>query len=745
MENVIKKCDIIIPIYNAFDCLKPCIDSVINNTDLKNNRIVLINDKSTDDRVLPLLEEYANGESIILLKNEENLGFVGTVNKGMKYSNHNDVLLLNSDTEVTKNWLSDIQKCAYSNNRIATVTPLSNNATFASVPRMFYPNELPKDVSLEEMVKRVKKVATNEPIEIPTGHGFCLFIKREALDKVGFFDVEAFGKGYGEENDFCYRCILNNFINVLCDNVYILHKESQSFKESKIKLINEGLEVLGKRYPTIKEKSDMWISRSNIYNIGQKIALDFIKDSVKEIQKPNVLIVIHDWKNVPNNIGGTTLHVWDIIRNLRDKYNFHILAPEDGIFKVYSYWSKNDGESFVKYNEAYRFSDYSLYNYDYKKIVEEVVDLFKINICHIHHLKDSYMDVINVLKEKNIYTIMTIHDFYPVCPLINKLYEQRKYCGIASEEKCSKCLTCKGLTQEKGLSLIKYWREEWHKTLKKVDLIITPSEATKNEILEHYNDLNIKAIEHGVDIDYKEYESNSEKSNDFNIAFLGGIGIHKGYYILKKLVKKKNIGNIKIHLFGKSLEPIGDNNNFVNHGLYKREDLPRLLSENNIKLVCLFSIWPETYSYTMTESIACKVPVISYDFGAIKERIEKYNLGWLVPTDATELDILKKIKKIKDNEDEYENVMKSINNYKIKSTKEMANEYSKIYNKNICGKVETIDLDKLENHLNESTKFYYNSTLLSYSWVFKTLKWRIISKIKIPKKIKRVIKKVTRR
>ena len=127
------KCDIIIPIYNAYDCLSPCIDSIIKNTDLKNNRIILIDDKSPDKRVLPLLEEYIKKESIILLKNEINLGFVGTVNKGMKYS-ENDVLLLNSDTEVTKNWLKNIQELAYSQPMVATVTAISNNATLASVP-----------------------------------------------------------------------------------------------------------------------------------------------------------------------------------------------------------------------------------------------------------------------------------------------------------------------------------------------------------------------------------------------------------------------------------------------------------------------------------------------------------------------------------------------------------------------------------------------------------------------------------
>ena len=89
-----KKCDIIIPIYNAYDAVKECIKTVINNTNLKENRLILINDKSTDERILPLLNNFKEenaDKNIIVLANENNLGFVGTVNKGMKYSD-NDVL-----------------------------------------------------------------------------------------------------------------------------------------------------------------------------------------------------------------------------------------------------------------------------------------------------------------------------------------------------------------------------------------------------------------------------------------------------------------------------------------------------------------------------------------------------------------------------------------------------------------------------------------------------------------------------
>ena len=64
------------------------------------------------ERIYPLLIKYQNennDKNIIVLENETNLGFVKTVNKGMQYS-ENDVILLNSDTEVTKNWIEKIRE-----------------------------------------------------------------------------------------------------------------------------------------------------------------------------------------------------------------------------------------------------------------------------------------------------------------------------------------------------------------------------------------------------------------------------------------------------------------------------------------------------------------------------------------------------------------------------------------------------------------------------------------------------------
>ena len=325
-------CDVIIPIYNAYDCLAPCIDSVINNTDLKKHRIILIDDKSPDKKVLPLLRKYSNGKSIILLENKENLGFVKTVNIGMKYSNDNDVLLLNSDTEVTPNWLDKIQKCAYSADDIATVTPLSNNATLVSVPIGLQRNELPKNMSLNEYSKLIESIAYNQYPEIVTGHGFCLYIKREALNDVGFFDDINFDKGYGEENDFCYRCLNFGYRNVVCDNTIIYHKESQSFSEKRQELVEAHGKIIASKYPVYKVENERWCVNFPLLHICKNIEY-----SLDIHNKKNILCVIHEWNGINGNIGGTSLHLKDIILNLNGIYNFFVLAFYSGNYRLYPF------------------------------------------------------------------------------------------------------------------------------------------------------------------------------------------------------------------------------------------------------------------------------------------------------------------------------------------------------------------------------------------------------------------------
>jgi len=726
------KCDIIIPIYNAYDCVVECIESVIKNTNFDDNRLILIDDKSPDERILPMLKKYSKKYDFIeLLENKENLGFVGTVNKGMKYSK-NDVLLLNSDTEVGRDWLSNIKETAYSEPKVATVTAISNNATLASVPKGLQRNELPENMDFEEYADLVNKIAYDDSIELPTAHGFCMYIRREALDLVGYFDEEAFGKGYGEENDFSFRCLDYGYKHLLCTKSLVYHKESQSFSSKKEALQKENSAVLRERYPIYTRRIELWCQsfpiRKVCENVDYQIGLH---------NRKNILAIIHDWNDVENNIGGTTLHLYDLIKNLRSEYNFHVLAPSDGIYKLYSYFK--DSEKVTKFPAIDSCNIIPEYSSKYKKMIENICDGFRIDTIHVHHMIGHYFDIIDVAKEKNIHSIISLHDFYSICPTINLLYRMEKSCIGEKNKNCSECLQYK--TSIKN-NIISQWQKDWKEFLSKFDEVIAPSNSTKSIVNETYKNIKIKVIEHGIDLKKSDYVSNID--DKINIAFVGVMAPHKGSKILEEMIKKYKNSNIKIHLFGNSeIESLKHStSNYVYHGKYKREELPELLKNNNINLICSLSICAETYSYTLTENIASGIPVLAFDIGAIGERVSKSNLGWIIPSSSNTNEIISEINNILTNKEEYGKVLKSVKDYHIKTTKEMASDYSIIYKMSKIVELCESNAEKLKDILEDNYKVTETVSSAETAWILNSLKWRIVSKIKVPETVKKVIRKV---
>ena len=731
--------DIIVPIYNAYKAVEECINSIIKHTDLTKNRLILINDKSTDENILGLLNSFKNqyaSLNIIVLDNEINLGFVGTVNKGMEYSD-SDVILLNSDTEVSDFWIEEMEKCAYSQDDVATVTALSNNATLASVPNGLQPNKLPDSMSFDEYANMVYSRSLRRYPQIPTAHGFCMYIRRNALNVVGLFDQQTFGKGYGEENDFSYRCMDFGYKHLLCDSVIVYHKESQSFNEKKEQLINANMKILRKRYPLYVKNTENWCSKFPIKDI-----CDNVRIGIENRDRSNILFLIHDWSNVNSNVGGTTIHCLDLISRLRNDFNIHVLDPENDVYKLHSYFKDSEICNDVGLYKKNVMS--SFYDADYRKMLETIIDGLGITTVHVHHMIGHYFDVVDVCREKHVQSIITLHDFYSLCPTINLLYMNKEYCMEMKNKDCVNCLKDKMDVQN---NIVKNWQVHWGQFLQKFDQVIVPSNSTKEIIENVHTYINCEVIEHGIDLERNTALERNEK-DVFNVAFVGVMLPHKGSKVLEYFVKHCKHRNIKFHLFGIAHSDLLKKNhsNYEYHGVYKRNELPRLLKENKIHLVCNLSMWPETYSYTLTETIACGVPVLSYNIGAVGERILKNGFGWILENKDMNY-ALKKISEISKNLDEYNMRIRNINSYSIKSTSEMCLEYKDMYKssneihvshesiENLCRLfVDNNQLGTLmKEQITDELKLKLNSR-----------RWRMVQNIRTPRIVRLARKVLTR-
>src|SRR5204863_8217571 len=95
---------------------------------------------------------------------------------------------------------------------------------------------------------RVESVSKRSYPAIPTGVGFCLFIRRAVLDDIGLFDAHHFPLGYGEENDFCMRALARGWLHVAHDATFIYHAGHRSFGASRTAIARRAAARLSRKH-----------------------------------------------------------------------------------------------------------------------------------------------------------------------------------------------------------------------------------------------------------------------------------------------------------------------------------------------------------------------------------------------------------------------------------------------------------------------------------------------------------------
>lgn len=211
---------IVILTYNKLDYTKLCIDSIRTYTKAGSYEIIIVDNASTDGTV----EWLKSQPDIRCILNTENLGFPKGCNQGMEIAKGTEILLLNNDTIVTKDWLTNLKKALYSDEKIGAVGPVTNCSVNYQDIEVGYKN-----------VDEMQMFAANynhtnarqweEKVKII---GFCILFKRSVLDCIGFLD-EQFSPGNYEDDDYCFRMITAGYKILLCNDTFIHHFGNTSF------------------------------------------------------------------------------------------------------------------------------------------------------------------------------------------------------------------------------------------------------------------------------------------------------------------------------------------------------------------------------------------------------------------------------------------------------------------------------------------------------------------------------------
>ena len=659
--------DIIIPVYKGKQETLECIQSVLQSIQAIRYELIVINDASPDQALTAALRQKASREkSFTLLENSKNLGFVATVNRGMRVHAGRDVILLNSDTLTPKgDWISRLRSAAYVADAIATVTPFSNRATICSLPRNLFDNDLPDNNTVDDLDSLCQRINAKVQVDIPTAVGFCMYIKRSALVEVGYFDEDRWAKGYGEENDFSIRSAALGWRHVAACDVFIQHLGSVSFLAEKETRVKENLAILNQLYPDYLPRVTQFIETDPLWQARSNVVV-----SLMQARSSRFMVhVMHRWG------GGIAVHVKDLCRRLAEEGEATlILRPAD-----------------YGWMELVTFDEKLVISFPSVVLIESLADTMRqLGVWHIHYHQTIGLpeQVWEIPKQLGIAFDYTIHDYYLGCPRINLLDDKVRYCGQPEDiALCEACIEESALLPEiegalkKIGNTVKDWRSYHYKHLQAVRCIFAPSKDAAKRFEQFFPLSQIRVQPHIENISFKVFKAIPEQG-ELRVAILGAVGPHKGHELLLRTARlaQAQCADIRFVIIGYSCDDNAYNtlNNVDIVGGYEPDELQMLIENSDCHVVLFLSPWPETYSYTLSESLRAGLTPLVMDIGAPAERLKILKLGSILPVGSSPSQIIDALNNIRGSSEcfimaEMESTMDSTMDSTMESTMKAAN------------------------------------------------------------------------
>lgn len=260
-------------------------------------------------------------------------------------------------------------------------------------------------------------------------------------------------------------------------------------------------------------------------------------------------------------------------------------------------------------------------------IVETAKDIISNEQPDIVHVGHSMRvnEFIEASRELSIPYIMTLTDFFLICPKVNLITSNGDLC--AGSEGGSACLS---VCPELPGKVVKRHLNTSKEFLFNANMVISPSKFVASVFKKEYGKLNVKVINHGISYNkIKKNKRGYKKGDKLLFCYAGTLIHHKGVHILLDVFKRLESRDVTLKIYGS-----GPNETYVNNLMKiaeqdKRIEFCGVFSENQVgsifsgvDVVILPSLWYENYPLVLHESLACNVPTIVSDVGGLAEKIK---------------------------------------------------------------------------------------------------------------------------
>ena len=592
---------IVIPVFNAFSVLTEAIDRVTRHTDLPYHLIV-IDDASTDPAVRPYLTARLAGLPATLLVNERNLGFICSVNRGLKQAMvaGGHVVLLNSDALVPAGWIQRLlSPMLLQPDTVASVTPMSNAAQILSVPLIGPGQQIaPGQADALDVAAQGMKAL---PQDIPTGIGFCMAMNAGFLARLGGFDP-VFGRGYGEEVDWCLRAVAVGGRHLAQPGLFVEHRAAQSFGTvERRRATLAAADLLRQRYP--RYDADVQRFAANDPLLTERLALGFAMLAAKG---PVPVHIGHSLgggaeADLKRRLAGGGAVVLRVGGRVRWRLELHLAA---GMVA---------GET----------ADFALI----RRLLGLLPDKRMIYGCGVGDADPVALPalLLSLLRPSDGLELL-IHDYFAVSPSFTLLPQSGHYDGVPPDG----CTDPAHIARDTaGLPVpLAQWRREWERLVARAGAVTCFSNASARIITEVWPKAPVRIAPHPMPPGLRVVARQGPPV----LGVLGNIRLHKGARQVAALAElRPDLPMVIIGHFepGQPLPP-----GVRLHGQYRPCDLPALISRYGITHWLIPSVWPETFCFAVHEALATGLPVLGFDLGAQGEALIAAANGQAVPLAA---------------------------------------------------------------------------------------------------------------
>jgi hypothetical protein len=549
---------------------------------------------------------------VTLLHNDRNLGFIGTVNRGfaLALQRPGHVVLLNSDALLPAGWAGRLIGPMLGDPSIATVTPMTNDGEIFNAPvlcrrRVLRPGEA------EAADAAIATGAGALPVfEGPTGVGFCMAMNRTFLARTPRFDP-IFGRGYGEEVDWCQIVRDHDGRHVGTPRLFVEHRGGESFGSAeKVALIKANGQRISSRYPAYDAEVQRFIAAdpglTGRLLAGLALAGARAGGAVPVYVGHSMGGGAENWlaDRIAADLGQAGAAV--VLRvggRMRWRVELHVA---EGVTQ-----GDTDDEAVVARLMAALPARHLVYS------------------CAVGDQDPAGLPdvLLSLLTGPDDRVSVLFHDWFPISPSYCLLGDGGVFAGVPGPGSDETAHTHRRPGGERiGVA---EWQAAWGRLIDRAEEAVVFAEDGGAHVRAVWPGARLRVAPHGMT---RIPPRLAPPPGADRVAILGNIGLQKGAALIAPLARALAAeGGPQLMVLGNVDPAYGPPEGVVAHGTYRLDDLPALVARYGIRGWIIPSVWPETFSYTTHEALATGLPVWGFALGAQGEALARAPNGHAVP------------------------------------------------------------------------------------------------------------------